>query len=89
MKADKILDKFYKNYDKAKRGKEIQVMNLTRKDFKKQLSQHYGIGFQDLKKQQANVIRELGCKGYKLNMIPVSLDPMDMEINVVVIKEKK
>jgi hypothetical protein len=85
-KLDKVLTTFYANYKKAKKGKMVSVTTLKRKDFKKQLSTCFGVGFQDLKKQPQELIKTLSCEGYNLHMIPVSIDYDDMTINVEVKK---
>jgi hypothetical protein len=80
------------NFTKAKNKidksdeKRVLVTKFKRRHFKKNLSTSMGFGFQDMRKTPKNLLKNLTCQGYEIELIPLSIGMDNVEVELYVNK---
>ena len=87
MKVQKTINKFKKRFDKSAFGETVNVIDLTRGDFKENLSTPYGIGSQDLGEEANELLTKLGEDGYSPELLPLGY-PSPSELNIRIVVKK-
>ena len=86
MNIEKKKEKFQKRYEKASMGDTVKVVKFKRKDFKDELGQANGFGFQDLKDDAKELYRWMMCENMDIHIAPESLNTEDFSVLITVKK---
>ena len=86
MKLKKVLKGFNKRFDESAHGETVRVVDLERIDFKDELSSPHGIGSQDLRPHVTELLGTLSADGHEPQLLPLSMNPSDLAIRIVVKK---